>query len=820
MTAFLSSRSFTAHSSDAQQSLTNALNDILGNDYHGSFFVLLGMYQRILADNNQRQRWPEIHKKLDILFKCGTAEVISGPMIGIPVSIRDSDYFKEAAQFIGKERSLMANIEWMATAWNATYADTGLWMGKTFEPVSRETVIAKTRNDAKTLSNYDPKSVRIGRNFFREPPDPNALQAIGLPALTQLWKLKDRPMNPAAAGFDCELLAENLDKEKAIPYSKTGGYFLCNLGTSVVPQMNGKAVYQLNYRWPDLGPVYPMTRLIDEIVRIDDGIYLGQLVFATHHYSLGTFTLPNGHVISIGDNYPYHSIIDNIKQIFPMGWMEEKDPYGYQNNGFFLMIDPAYAKEFYADNAFPQLRPRPGEIGFSELGYDQKASISMMSNTEKTATAVALNWPQISDWIDGWKHNEALKRKFTTFILEKSPKGVEDSDVTEMLREDESILQMLQRISGEISAQSNPQDNLKHFEKLNRLFRRGVAPTVENGLFQGHGARGYNVRVDSNETTDWYGETRRATGFDYYHGATLNLHCGFAETFCPDTNTKPDDEYLFPGRLAGLALAHEAPNALNLMWHSIGKYIFPWAGKSYEKISGRKLSMLLDESDDLAERYPERVHALKTHLASAPHYALVEKNKAHYWDAEGVYAKHLKSGAWDRGMSDEDKAFWENEAALHWVDGNNIQDKRIIAADPLMRIADMNYRVPDVSLQAVSAAGPSPFARQGYIFLGVDDRDSILPMNNGAGKKKKVFQFHYRFPMIGGPVPIGYCLDEIVEIADGLYLGQLIYSTALDKPFHSSVDPAEYRYQLFGYFLLLDDAWQYHRLAIGLDTLN
>ena len=93
-------------------------------------------------------------------------------------------------------------------------------------------------------------------------------------------------------------------------------------------------------------------------------------------------------------------------------------------------------------------------------------------------------------------------------------------------------------------------------------------------------------------------------------------------------------------------------------------------------------------------------------------------------------------------------------------------------------------------------------------------------MNNGDGKKKKVFQFHYRFPMIGGPVPIGFCLDEIVEIGDGLYLGQLIYSTALDKPFHSSVDPAEYRYQLFGYFLLLDDAWQYHRLAIGLDTLS
>ncbi|MCP4408250.1 MAG: hypothetical protein GY807_10910 [Gammaproteobacteria bacterium] len=197
----------------------------------------------------------------------------------------------------------------------------------------------------------------------------------------------------------------------------------------------------------------------------------------------------------------------------------------------------------------------------------------------------------------------------------------------------------------------------------------------------------------------------------------------------------------------------------------------------------------------------------------------MKKNRNHHWDEKGIYAKHLQSGAWDQGMSDEDKAFWENEAASHWVDGNNIQDRRIVAADPLMRIVDMNYRIPDDSLQAVSDAGPSPFARQGYIFLGVDERESILPMNNGD-HKKTVFQFHYRFPMIGGPAPIGLCLDEIVEIADGLYLGQLIYSTALNVPFHSSVDSPEYKYQLFGYFLLLDDAWQKHRLAIGLDTIH
>ncbi len=135
-----------------------------------------------------------------------------------------------------------------------------------------------------------------------------------------------------------------------------------------------------------------------------------------------------------------------------------------------------------------------------------------------------------------------------------------------------------------------------------------------------------------------------------------------------------------------------------------------------------------------------------------------------------------------------------------------------------MHVADMNYRVPVAALRSAANEGPSPFVRQGYTFLGVSDRESILPMNNGAEKKKRVFQFQYRYPMIGGPAPIGFCLDELVEIADGLFLGQLIYATRLDLPFHSSVNPAEYNYQLFGYFLLLDDDWQRHRLAIGLDT--
>ena len=171
-------------------------------------------------------------------------------------------------------------------------------------------------------------------------------------------------------------------------------------------------------------------------------------------------------------------------------------------------------------------------------------------------------------------------------------------------------------------------------------------------------------------------------------------------------------------------------------------------------------------------------------------------------------------------MSASDKEYWSRQASNNWVLGYNLQDKRIVSADPLMRISDLNYRVPEGRLQQASEESGSPFARQGYCFLGAADQPSILPINNGERGRKRVFQFNYRFPMIGGPVPIGYCLDELVEIAEGLFLGQLIYSTALNEFFHSSRNPDDFKYQLFGYFLLLDDDWERHRQAIKLDTIN
>ncbi|MBI4791639.1 MAG: hypothetical protein HY789_02635, partial [Deltaproteobacteria bacterium] len=502
-TAYLSSNNFPAVSPAAADQLAAELDTLLNRDFTGDMYALLAGYQRILADNGQRRQWSAVHAKLQTLFQCGKSVPLDGPMIGIPVSIRDSDYFQDTVRHFGTDRSKIASIEWMATAWNMTFTDTGLWMGKTFEPVSREVVADKTGNDAGMLAGYDPETTRIGRNFFRQPPRPDLIQGLGLPVLTSLWDLKPRPQSAAEKLFAGELLAENLAREANIPYSMTGGLFLAGSGSSVVPAMNGKEVYLLNYRWPGLHPAYPMTRLIDEIVQIADGIYLGQLVFATRHYSLGSLRLlassdlpaiPLGEAYTGGHGKPF----DFLKLFSGAKGVD----YGYQNNGYFLMLDPAHAREIYADSAFPQLRPRAGESGYLELGYDK---ITSAGKTAPQPAGVPEQWPDITDWVNGWRDNAALREKFTTFILEESPKKSDSADVREMRREDESILQMLQRLSHEISAQTAGDDRLVHFDKLHRLFRRGVAPRVANGLFQGNGKKGCNCRVDGTEKRDWYG---------------------------------------------------------------------------------------------------------------------------------------------------------------------------------------------------------------------------------------------------------------------------------------------------------------------------
>jgi hypothetical protein len=102
-----------------------------------------------------------------------------------------------------------------------------------------------------------------------------------------------------------------------------------------------------------------------------------------------------------------------------------------------------------------------------------------------------------------------------------------------------------------------------------------------------------------------------------------------------------------------------------------------------------------------------------------------------------------------------------------------------------------------------------------FFFIG-KQAPSIYPANAG----KKVFQFNYRWKALRNPVPDCFCIDEIVQIAEGLYLGQLFYSMDWLEPWDPRTDIAKYKYGLFAYFALMDEEWHARRLKIGYDLDN
>lgn len=91
---------------------------------------------------------------------------------------------------------------------------------------------------------------------------------------------------------------------------------------------------------------------------------------------------------------------------------------------------------------------------------------------------------------------------------------------------------------------------------------------------------------------------------------------------------------------------------------------------------------------------------------------------------------------------------------------------------------------------------------------------------NTNNRGKRIYQFNYRWPKLQTIVPDRFCIDQVVEIAEGLYLGQLMYATDWLKPYDPNLPPEAYKYGQFGYFLLMNEGWHQSRLRIGFDLEN
>jgi len=73
---------------------------------------------------------------------------------------------------------------------------------------------------------------------------------------------------------------------------------------------------------------------------------------------------------------------------------------------------------------------------------------------------------------------------------------------------------------------------------------------------------------------------------------------------------------------------------------------------------------------------------------------------------------------------------------------------------------------------------------------------------------RDIFRLNYRFMALQNHPPLPFLIDEVVEIADGLFLGQLLFATdRLLERYDPMAKNEVYRYQHFGYFLLFREDW-------------
>ncbi|MEA1934703.1 MAG: hypothetical protein U9N60_09800 [Thermodesulfobacteriota bacterium] len=218
-------------------------------------------------------------KKLEKLFACGQiGSRVKGHFYGITLVLKKGNH---------------PHGDLLNQLWTSTVAGVSPWDGKIFDSAAPGQLGFYT--DGFENGNVP---TFLGINCFKEYKE-SFLNVAGVAALTFWMNLKDSPE----------------EEKQKYGYDKKGGLFIARKAKSVDPGNPGKEVFQLNYRWRKLENLPPNKYLIDEIVLIADGLYLGQLFYATQHL------------------------------------LEAYDPelnpseYRYENFGYFLLMDDEWSKE-------------------------------------------------------------------------------------------------------------------------------------------------------------------------------------------------------------------------------------------------------------------------------------------------------------------------------------------------------------------------------------------------------------------------------------------------------------------------------------------
>lgn len=225
-------------------------------------------------------------KKLEKLFACCQAkERVEGHFYGITLVLKKGEH--PYGGFLNR-------------LWATTVGGVSPWDGKIFDPIGPGQLRSYTEG-------FEEENVPtfLGINCFKEY-DESLLNLAGMAVLNFWMNLKDAPE----------------EEKQKYGYDKKGGLFIARKAKSVDPKNRDKEVFQLNYRWRKLENLPPNKYLIDEIVPIAEGLYLGQLFYATAHL------------------------------------LEDYDPeqnsseYKYENFGYFLLMDDRWNEE--RERLFPR----------------------------------------------------------------------------------------------------------------------------------------------------------------------------------------------------------------------------------------------------------------------------------------------------------------------------------------------------------------------------------------------------------------------------------------------------------------------------------
>src|SRR5512132_4435811 len=254
-----------------------------------SVLEMIKDYMALLQNNFNNDAPP--FRKLAKLFDLGeTFDTLDGHYYGVCPGLRTGDLSGAAAEF--------GNL--LGFIWSSAIVGNCPWAGKSYFPMSDE-------DRARILGDTVPADVKVVRginHFNRIEGAPVNLATVAL--LTFMWHLQK---------------ATNEEKAQ-YGYDYKGGIIASHRAPSIYPG-TPREVFRLNYRYPDLGNFPPLTYLIDEMVQIADGMYLGQAIFATTKL---------------------------LERYDPKA---DPSQYHYQNFGYFLLFEPFWNAE--AKRLFPFL---------------------------------------------------------------------------------------------------------------------------------------------------------------------------------------------------------------------------------------------------------------------------------------------------------------------------------------------------------------------------------------------------------------------------------------------------------------------------------